>query len=260
MRSMLSAERSEKSNSPLAGPLASTPSMRTSVWPPLAPRRRTCVKPVTPLVRLTSTPGRLRSASAALRTCCSFNCSPLITVTEEPMRSRGVPSPPPAGEPPSAAPAEVGCACPSPPCAGEAAEPPDCPAGAFALRFALAAGSASSSPSVAIAALLDRGCVNSSVAPFTTTAGSSAAAGVAAACCADAPWEAASHAAEVASNTADRRPLVSEGSVLDVVIETPVAWTVGETPVETAHQSKRRGPLTLCALAQGNRVRSSTCH
>jgi hypothetical protein len=65
MRSMSSAERLEKSNSPSAVLLASMPSIRTSVWLPSAPRMRTCVILPKPPLRPTETPGRLRSASAA---------------------------------------------------------------------------------------------------------------------------------------------------------------------------------------------------
>ena len=61
---------------------------------PSAPRMRTCVKLPTPPLRLTATPGVLRSASATVRTCCWRNSSPVITVTAEPTCSTGTPPPP----------------------------------------------------------------------------------------------------------------------------------------------------------------------
>ena len=85
MRSMSSADRLEKSNSPSAVLLASMPSISTSVWLPSAPRMRTCVKLPKPPLRLTATPGRLRSASAAWRTCCARSSSPVTTVTALPI-------------------------------------------------------------------------------------------------------------------------------------------------------------------------------
>ena len=71
IRSMSSADRLEKSNSPSVRLLAWTPSISTSVWLPSAPRMRTWVEIAVPPLRLTATPGMLRSASATLRICCA---------------------------------------------------------------------------------------------------------------------------------------------------------------------------------------------
>ncbi len=85
MRSISSADRLEKSNSPSATLLASMPSMSTSVWLPSAPRMRTWVRLPTPPLRLTETPGRLRRASTAVRTCWARSSSPVTTDTALPM-------------------------------------------------------------------------------------------------------------------------------------------------------------------------------
>ena len=67
------------------------PSISTRVWLASAPRMRNWVKPPPLPVRVTPTPGILRSASAALRTCCCFSSSPVTTETAVPRSWIGMP-------------------------------------------------------------------------------------------------------------------------------------------------------------------------
>src|SRR3977135_3624747 len=91
MRSMALGANIAKSKSPLAavGSLIRMPSIMTSVWPVLAPRRRILVVEPGPPVSVISSPGTVRSASTSEPGLLVARVSLLTTLIALPVRLSG---------------------------------------------------------------------------------------------------------------------------------------------------------------------------
>src|SRR5258708_2419961 len=91
MRSMALGANNAKSKSPLAavGSLIRMPSIMTSVWPVLAPRRRILVVEPGPPVSVISSPGTVRSASTSEPGLLVASVSLLTTLIALPIRLSG---------------------------------------------------------------------------------------------------------------------------------------------------------------------------